>query len=474
MKTQTFIAAFMGFALTIPFARAQDRPDPEALRSSLTEMLSLLSFGAVSAPDQRAQVTRSGTDFIIRLPLNGFVAPVGASVEAVAHPASNGVWDVTAITVPSAGALGASIDQVVSYTLGQQAMHGRLDPQRRTPSTFVAELGGIALQSASRGQDTAQTIGRVTLNATLSAASTGRLDLLARNSAAKWHAVSREPGGTATDSKVRHVDGTFSLNGLDPVQAVRLMTAARLLMQTAQAPNRQRPLAPAERPEMRAMLDATAGLLTRIDADQTLDGLTFDLGGGNAGAVDRMRLQVKGRTEGQLLNAGIDVAMDELSLTGVSADSASLLPHHLTARSVLVGVPLVKLTALLQAALLPNADQRALQAQAATLLNTPGARAAIESVVFDSGPLHVRGSARFVPRPNGQIGADIHISASGTDVLLGQAMGKPGLQNVMPMVFLAKGMGRVQGDSVVWDISLGGGAMTVNGVAFGQPAAPTR
>jgi hypothetical protein len=481
LKTPGVIAVFLGFALTTSMTQAQDRPDPEALRSGLTEMLSLFSFGSVSVPDQAAQVTQSGADFHVQIPLTGFAAPAGASAEAVAHPAPNGAWDVTSITVPRAGALGASIDQVVSYTLGEQAIHGRLDPKFTTPSTFVAELGVIALHSASFGQDTEQTIGRVALNAKVSSASAGRLDLVTRNSATNWHIVTREPGGAATNGQIRHIDGQAALNGLDHAQAERLMEAAHAMMRTAQAHDRQANFSPAERHDVRAMLDATAGLLTRLEVSQTLEGMKFDLGGGNSGTLDRIRLQVKASAddkvlsaEDKVLNAGIDVALDELSLNTLSAASATLLPHHLTARTVLAGLPTARLTALLQAALAPNADAGALQAQATALLETPGARAAIESVDFDAGPLHVRGSARFLPRPNGEIGADIHISASGTDALVNQAMGKPGLQNVLPMVFLAKGMGRVQGDSIVWDIALGGGPITINGTAFGQPAAPRR
>ena len=457
-----------GFSLTGSVVQAQDRQDTDALRSSLTEMLSLLSFGSVSVPDQAAQVTQSGADIHVRLPLNGFAAPPGASAEVVAHPASNGAWDVTALTFPPAGALGTSIYQVVSYTLGQQAIHGRLAPQHTAPSTFAAELGGIALHSASGGQDTDQTIGRVTLNTTVSAESAGRMDVQTRDSATNWHIATHEPGSPAINSQIRRLEGHMSLTGLDPTQAGRLMTAARAVMRTAQPGNRQPDLSAAGRDGIQAMVDATAGLLTRMEASQTLEGMTFDLGDGNSGRLDRLRLQMDGRAENQVLDAGIELAMDELALTSLSADTAALLPRHLTARSVLAGLPLGKVTALLQAALRPNADTGALRIQAAALLQAPGARAAIESVVFDSGPLHVRASARFLPRPNGEIGTDIHISASGTDALLGQAMGKPGLQAVLPMVFLAKGMGRVQGDSVVWDISLGGGAMTVNGVSLGQ------
>jgi hypothetical protein len=88
--------------------------------------------------------------------------------------------------------------------------------------------------------------------------------------------------------------------------------------------------------------------------------------------------------------------------------------------------------------------------------------------------LQVTGTATAVPRANGQLGADIHIAASGMDALLAQAQSRPNLQRIMPMVFMAKGMGRPQGNTLVWDIVLGDGPPKINGVPFGQPAGRTR
>ena len=162
------------------------------------------------------------------------------------------------------------------------------------------------------------------MNSTLSAASAGRVDLRVHNSATNWHVALHEVGGTSADSQVRHLDGQLSLDGLDTAQADRLTAAARSLMRTAHDPDRQPNLAAADRDGLRAMLDATAGLLTRIDASQTLDGMTFDLGGGNAGTLERLRLQMNGGAENQVLNAWIDLSMDELAVTSLAGDSASL------------------------------------------------------------------------------------------------------------------------------------------------------
>src|SRR5947209_1839293 len=100
-------------------------------------------------------------------------------------------------------------------------------------------------------------------------------------------------------------------------------------------------MAKTERPAaIQSVLDATVGLLTRIDASETLDGIRFNLGNGNAGTVGRSQLRLEGAAEEQRLNAAVDLAMDEFSLASLSADSTAFVPHHLVARSVLAGVPI--------------------------------------------------------------------------------------------------------------------------------------
>jgi hypothetical protein len=143
-------------------------------------------------------------------------------------------------------------------------------------------------------------------------------------------------------------------------------------------------------------------------------------------------------------------------------------------KSVLAGIPTDPLMSLLRAATEQDADPAALQVQFMALLGDANARIGIETVTFDSGPMQVAGSARIVPRANGQLGADIHLSATGIDALVAQADGKPALQQALPMIFIAKGMGRPEGSALTWDIALGDGPMTINGVPFGQPAAHKR
>ena len=437
--------------------------DTEGLRTGLGEMLSVLTLGAVSAPAEPASVTQTGSDFHIQIPLSGFTAPPGAAAEAVARPAENGAWTLSALSFPAEGAIGPGIDRSVSYTLGQQTIRGRLDPSLSTASQISASLGTITLQSTAGGRDSEQTLNRLTLDANMSATADGRVDILGRESAENWHATAKDP---ATSSSVRDLQGHFALNGLDRAEAEKLLIAARSL--SAMPPGQ------AQHQGLRTLLDATNGLLSHFDVDETVDGVEFNLGGGRAGSLGRMQLLLNGGAENHIVNATADVAADEATWASMSSDMAGFMPHHVTARSVFAGLPVAPLMALLRAATAPDANLAVLQRQAAALLNLPGARAAIESLDFDAGPLHVHGSVKFTPRPNGETGADIHLTASGMSGLMARVQGNARLRQIVPVLFIAQGLGRPGGDGTVWDIAVGGGPLTINGTAFGQILGKTR
>jgi hypothetical protein len=88
--------------------------------------------------------------------------------------------------------------------------------------------------------------------------------------------------------------------------------------------------------------------------------------------------------------------------------------------------------------------------------------------------LSVTGSAKLLPRADGELGGEVHIAARGVDALLAQVQGQPKLQQAMPLIFMAKGLARAQGDSLVWDIAMGDGPLTINGTPFGQSAGKTQ
>jgi hypothetical protein len=301
---------------------------------------------------------------------------------------------------------------------------------------------------------------------------------------------------------VRAMAGHFSVEGLDRTQGAQLVSTVRALMAAVAQAQAQRaevpvgkapsgqvppgqvgqvPLAPAASPEqrrqLRAVVDAVGGLLNRVEVDETMEDVQFSIGtasGSGAGTIGSVRLAIAGDAVQERLNTRLGVAVDRLAIPAMAAETGALIPHHVNLKTVLSGVPVARLMALLRAATGDHADPVLLQDQARALLGDPNAQVAIEELSFDAGPLSVTGSAKLLPRAKGQFGGDIHIAARGVDALLAQVQSQPKLQQALPVIFMAKGMGRAQGDSLVWDIAMGDGPLTINGMPFGQPPGKTR
>lgn len=480
-------------ALTAQPVQAQTRsPDPEALKASVMQVLSMATFGMISVQDQQAAVTQQGTDYRMRLKLPGFAEPPDAAITALARPADNGRVDIDSMAFPSSGTIVTTLangtPSRINYAIGKQTISAKVDPTLATESSYTADFSNLRFQTAQGDQHSDQVMDHIATEGTFSAGSDGRLTFMTDSQGTGWHIAGRAPNGFQTDMSARAIAGHVSVEGLDRAQGAHLLAAFHGLVAAgaeAKAQQGQHPAGPvappAETPEQRrqlgAVLEAASGLLDRIEVDETMQDLRFTFAtanGGSEGTVGTLRLTMAGDAVRARLNTRLGLAVEGIDVPVLAAESGGLVPHHVALKAVLAGVPVPRLMALLRAATQQHSDPALLQAQALAMLGDPATRVAVEALSFDSGPLSVTGSAKLVPRADGQFGGEIHIAARGVDALLAQVQRQPKLQQALPIIFLAKGMARSQGDSLVWDITLGDGPPTINGTPFGQPAGRTR
>jgi hypothetical protein len=467
-------------------------PAAEQFKASLMQVLSLATFGTVSIRQSDASVTRDGSDFRIRLPLSGFADPPNAAITAVAHPLERGRMDITSMTFPSSGTIEKPLPNGttnrINFSIGQQTISAKIDPTLATESTYVADMGGLRLEADQGGQHSEQSFDHIATDGSVSAEPDGRLTFGSQSRVMGFHMVGHTANGVRSDFSARAAAGHLSLEGLDRAQGTRMMAALRdFSAGAAQAGHLPGQPAfdpsPEQRARLRAMIDDAVGLMNRLEIDETMEDVHYSIGkeagvgqtpGPTSGTIRQVRLTVTGDAAKEKLNSRLGIVLDGISAAGAASEAAGLIPHHVDLKTVLSGVRIGPLVALLRAAVQGHADPALLRAQAMALIGDPNARVGIESLAFDSGPVAVTGTARLVPEANGQFGGDIHLVARGVDALMAQAASQPNLQRLMPLVFMAKGMGRPEGDSLVWDISVGDGPIRVNGVPFGQPTGKTR
>jgi hypothetical protein len=417
MPADRALTLLLLLALAAPPAQAQASTlDPETIKSSLEQFLSIATFGTVTVRDQGAEVvTQSGKNYEAWLPLDGFSAPPDAAVNAVVHPTDQGLLDVTSMTLPPAGTIelapASDSHTPITYSIGHQTITAKVDPGLTTPSSYSADLKAIRMLSEQGEQHGEQTIDRYTINGTVFADSGGRLTLASQASGTAIRFIGHGPNGFASDVAIRASAGHFSMEGLDRVQGTRLLTALRRIPAVGKTSDQPSGISQDQREALRAIVEATGGLLNRVEAEEILEDIRFAAGTGSdatSGTVRRLRLNITGDAVAERLNTQFGIALDGISSSALSAENAMFIPHRVDLKTNLSGVRIGLLMALLRAATEPGMDPAALLAQAMTLLADPQVRIGIEALSLDSGPLQIKGSAKVMPRPDGQLGADIH------------------------------------------------------------------
>nr|WP_294509675.1 hypothetical protein [uncultured Rhodopila sp.] len=456
--------------LLIPLA-ARAQP-PEA---SLLDALSLISGGLLAPSDPPPRVAHDGDLYRVRVPLPGLAEPPDAAVEATARPVGTGIWDITALTLPQAGVINtpgqaAAAPGILTFAIGQQSFHGKVDTTLATPSPFKAQLGKITLRTENAPQHTDQTIEQYSTDGTLSGDGHGRLNAHVLGALTNW--LITGAGDKPSDAfrlSMRSAAIRYDVEGLDRTRAEHLRTT--LQNRPPAAPTASLTLSPAARERLHAMIDDFGALLTRFDIDETIQGVHFEAAGTSKVEVANVRLGLAGDSRGGRVNAHLDIDVADPSANMVPPDYAALMPHRVAIRPAVSGVRSEALMQWLREATADKTETAALQASAMALLNDPQARVGVESLAIETGPLTVQGSAKVLPLPGNSIGYSVHLTARGLDGMMATLQGNPQAMQMLPMMYLAKGMAKPQGDSLVWDINYANGAVTVNNVPLAQSPA---
>jgi hypothetical protein len=264
----------------------------------------------------------------------------------------------------------------------------------------------------------------------------------------------------------RRMNTAMAVQGLARDQAAHLHASVQALIAADTDAVRQETLS--------GMVNDMSGLLQRFDMHETLDDVTVSLGRDRGGSASHLLFTFSGGTTADRLDGGMDIAADDLMVSAMPAAYASYVPRHVALRNVIRGVDPADMRTFLHTVLASAGRPETLLPAVQHLLADPNAVVAIDPFSLDSGPLTLTGTARLVTGQTGTLAGHIHLSATGMDALMAQVQAQPALAQIMPVLFLAKGMAKPRANTLVWDIDVGDGPVRINGTAFGQPAGKTR
>jgi len=492
-------------------AAAADLPAP-GTTASLLEALSLISGGMLVAPMLAPEVTQDGTRFRVHIPVPKLTSPPDAAIEVAATALDSGAWDITSFTLPKTGtlvttmpapntpkpnlsapnrpAIGAAPAGIpaaepapaapplsMRFTIGQQSSHARVDPTLSVPSQYAMDLRDIGLHiDGAASMDL--TFTKATADGTITGDADHHMTNRSRGKVEDGRLTVSNPAGAPFTLSLRSAEALYDLDGLDRAQAARWHETTRALAenrpeQAAAVPGTPRSPSPLQHQQLLALIDASKGLLTGINIDETFAGLHFEAAGGTSGDIREVHFVMAGGARDDRMAGHYDMALDDLKLTGVPPQFAQYVPRRIAFKTAVSGIPVEKLRTLLRESLDAPADAAEARSKAITLLNEPGAHAGIEALLIEMGPLLIQGSGQVHPLPDGSAGFDVHLTAHGVDAMLALIQADPKSQQMMPMLFLAKGMAKPEGDTLVWNIAFAGGVVTINGVPMGQrPGGP--
>lgn len=472
LRATLLAAPLFGAALSAVPAYAQT--DQAA---SLLDALALISGRLLVPPLAAPEVTQDGDKFHVHIPLPKLSSPPNAAIEVTANPIGSGVWDITDLMLPPAGTFtvpgtDGKPPNSLRYTIGQQTVHGRIDPTLAVPSPYAMAFSDVTFHVENPESPADLSVAQLTSDGTITGDGGGRMTTRSHTRADNWHIAVTTRNSAPFVATLRSFDATSGINGLDRARAEHLRDMFKTAMAAEKAtpptPGQPHPVTPATRERLLAMLDASNGLLSGMKVEETFHGLHFQAAGDNTGDIGEIRFAMAGDSAADKIAAHFDIGLKDMTFAAVPPQFVQYVPRRVDINTAISGVPAEALRRVMRHALAEGADQAALRTEAIALLNEPGAHVGIDSLVVESGPLLVQGSAQVKALADGTAGVDMHLTAHGLDAMLALLQSDPKAQQIMPMLFMAKGLGKAEGDNMVWNIDFAHGVVTVNGVPMGQ------
>jgi hypothetical protein len=516
-------------ALLLPAAAVAqpiDQDNAGALQHDLQSWFAGLLGPHLGAAEQRLRVTPEDDHFHVVLP---FADATGQNtISADVRPLPGGRWSVDALHLPAASRFTLSMPQPgnppgppvpthFDLHIGSQQAHALFDPALSSPSRLDIDLGDVGLETDSARQQQLQHFDRYTLHATLqpepgqgepgqpdpgqavpgqpksgqpdsgppAQARPGqprprqeRLDLVQRGTITGWRTASRVGDKPAIGFGADSIQANCRIDGIDRTHAAALLTAANGMLATlppaAAAQGGHMALSAPARAALRSLIESLRNIITGVQGEETINGLHIAVAGRGEATVHRVSLGLTGAAPDGMLHATLNVDLDGLTVADLPPAAIALVPRHLALQPSVSGISLAALTTLALAATEQDVNHAQLQADTDALWAQGRTTIGLDALDMDIGSatLHGHGQVRLTG-PH-EYDARGHITATGLDTLILQAAGNPDLQQALPLLAMARGFARQEGDHLVWDIVANRAGLTVNGVPLGGQPQPER
>lgn len=455
-----------------------------ALQSQMQGWLQGMLGPDVRVTERTVQVRPEGDHYRIEVPLGlqraGQAGPV--TLSASARPAEGGRWTFEGPDIPSPtsftfdmpvppkdGQKAPVSTTPVDYTIttGSQTSGGSFGPSFATPSTLTTSSRDLQIRARSALTDQLTKIERSASTSTLRPAGSGRMDFKGGATVEGYSSVSKFPDEPPFELSAQREQGTTEITALSRDRAAIMLPAiARIGIGFLTGVPGSDSNAPAKRPWadpvlLRTIVQSLQDLASEFTMNDTFDGVAWHSGSGN-GATNQVRIGLRAKADGGLLQAYMDLSLDGLVLPDLALGAmAELLPQRIALRPVLTGIPTAELIQWLAA----RADARdgVRSPGLAALFRHGGVSAGLESFAIDVGGASFAGMGALTSATPESLAGQAQVTAANFDDLLARVNSVPELSSVLPLLVFAKGVSRTVEGRLVWDIAYRDNKVSING-----------
>ena len=466
-------------ALPLP-AAAQSPPAPSAdgaraLAGSLREWLARQLAGIADTANLPLVLVAEDDTYRLEVPLGGayadgnvVIAP--AALTATVRPLEAGRWAIVSGAMPAV--LEADLRNTsggaparMTLSIESQQNSGTLDPTLASRSDFHTVISGYATEMKTAAGTQSSRIASITGRSEWLPSGPGRVTIQGDSMLEGYATASPLPGGAEAKVTIDRLTGTtrienFNIEGFPDLlrTAFALGTAAKAGKPESAAP---RASSPEEKAATLKLIGQLVGMLDALDANYAYDNIKVDGGALFSGSLRRFGMGFSlgapdGRTDARL----------KLSLEGLESPMippgpwVEFIPHQVGFTTRAGGVPKEALLALLRRAV--ETDAKGIDADALALIAAYPVRLAIEDLLIDLGPLRLKGEGSMDVSNLADATGEAELRATGLDALIRRANAIPELKLAAPVLIFLKGIGRQDGNEVVWNISYDAGRVMVN------------
>ena len=453
--------------------------EAKALEGQVRDWFGGLLGPSVKLTDSPVKMTAAGDHYDVSMSVPVRPESKSFTMTAVARPLDGGKWSIENVRVPStldfvidmpmptggdgkgAKEKGATTPMHYTGTISGQDGRATWDPTFATPSTWTTSLQGMKLHAEGGTVVQDSTIGQSSSVTTLRPAGQDRIDVLAEGSLQDYHIISNVDGDPMLDLLFNKVRVSTAMNGVSRAKGVTIVQAlttivAKMGPQDGSAP-------PKVAPEViSAVLDALQDFATDMTLDESIDGLTVKAGG-QSGTLAQVKFGFSAKSDKGLLQAAMDLGAQGLTLPDLPlGEMEALIPKRFAIRPMVSGISTAELSRIARA----SANGRpSTPGDLDALFKGGGVTAGLESMALEVAGAVFGGSGKMVFTSPTAFSGTAQVTAENFDALMQKISTMPALAGqAVPVMALAKGMGRTSGSKLIWDIVYKDNKVLVNNV----------